>query len=206
MLSRLLPSRLAVRAVALLGLAFLVSACETTPQQTAHPQMSFAQMGTIGINVARIEVVNRYQPPLVPPHVDHLFPVTPTAALTQWAKDRLRATGSQGVARFIILDAGVKESELKKTEGIKGAFTVDQSERYDAGAEAMLEILDDAGISLKFTSARVTESRTIAEDATLNERETLWFSLTEDLVKGFDAAILQQFKSHLQGFVDPWAK
>ncbi|MGB0681114.1 MAG: hypothetical protein ACPGOV_00305 [Magnetovibrionaceae bacterium] len=188
-------------AVIVLPIVALLGACETSPPVATQPSLSFAHLGTIPLNVARIETTNRYAPPLAAPNVEHLFQTEPAVALQTWARERLKPVGSSGVARFVVMDASVVEERLKTTEGLKGAFTVDQSERYLAKAEAVLEILDDAGNSLRFASASASQSSTIAEDATLNERETLWFDLTEGLVANFDKTLVGQMQRHLGEFM-----
>src|SRR5690349_20397371 len=99
MISRLLrPAVLAIAATLALG------ACTSTPPRPQARQISFANLAPISFDVARIEVVQQYQPPQVAPNVDHLAPVPPSDAIRRWANERLRAMGGSGTIRVIIKD------------------------------------------------------------------------------------------------------
>src|SRR3546814_12438362 len=97
-----IPARLFAAAVLLLGLA----SCETSVQQGKFPDITFAHLPPIRLDVANIEVVR------VPPQqqegrsvVDE-FPVPPGDAAERWARDRLQAAGRSGMATVVITEAG----------------------------------------------------------------------------------------------------
>ena len=93
--------------------------------------------------------------------------------------DRLRPGGDEGWAEAVIRDASATETALQRTEGIRGAFTTDQTERYDAIIAIDVRIFDPAGKELAYASATARHSRTVAEDATLNDRERAWYGMTD---------------------------
>ena len=179
--------------------SFLLAACETLPPAQKFPDLTFAHLGALNLNVATLEVVSDYHAPLKKPNVEHLFPAQPERTLKRWARDRLKAAGGRGSARFVIARAAVTETPLKMKTGITGAFTTDQAERYDAAIEATLEIFGPGGIRKGFASARVIRSRTVEEGISLNVREKLWFKLTEGLMKDFNAEMENNIRSHLGG-------
>ncbi|MBC8445473.1 MAG: hypothetical protein H8D75_02415 [Rhodospirillaceae bacterium] len=180
---------------------FSLMACEATVPGKAFPELTYRHLGQIDLLAGTLETVTTYKPPIEAPNVDHLFPTPPLNALSRWSADRLMVSGSEDVARFTILDASVRETSLNKQEGIKGAFTRDQSERYDGALEATLEILDANGGSKGFASARVTRSISIREDATVNDREQAWFKLTETLMKDFDTELKKNISRYLANWV-----
>ena len=180
-------------------LSFLLAACETPAPAQKFPDLTFVHLGALNLNVASVEVVSDYRAPLKKPNVEHLFPAPPDHALKRWARDRLKAGGERGLARFVIAQAAVTETPLKMKTGLTGAFTTDQAERYDAVIEATLEIFGADGIRKGFASARVTRSRTVAEDISLNDREKMWFGLTEALMKNFNTEMENNIRSHLGG-------
>jgi len=114
-------------------------------------------------------------------------------------EDRLKAAGSQGSARFTIIDASITETKLKMDSGITGALTKQQAFRYDATVEGSVEVMDSRGFRKGFASARARRSRTVREDATLNERDRIWFALVEDLMQDFNAEIEKNIRQHLSG-------
>ncbi|NQV83010.1 MAG: hypothetical protein HQ494_04240 [Rhodospirillales bacterium] len=170
-------------------------ACETPVQTQKMANLTFGHLKPIRLDVAKIEVVSHYQPPLRAPNVEHLFPTPPAAALKQWAKDRLRAVGRSGTARLVIVNAGAVESRLAQKTGLTATFTKQQSQRYDLAVEARLEITSPIGRGQ--TSAHASRFTTVREDITLNIRERTWLDLTEALVRDFDVAMEQNMRQHL---------
>ena len=67
--------------------------------------------------------------------------------------------------------------------------------------EARLEVFDGAGRSTGFATARINRSRTLAEDATVNERERLWYDLLQQLATEFDTEMEKNLRRHLGGWV-----
>lgn len=165
-----------------------LTACASAPPATRFPQLTYSHLGTFTLDVSEIEIVDAYQPPLQAPNVDHLMPVSPAAAARQWARDRLRQTGSSGRrAVFTIDDGAVTETTLQRQSGIRGVLTVDQSERYDARIGVRLDIVDISGRRVASAEADARRSRTVPEDITLVEREKVWFALTEALTNDLNA-------------------
>ena len=157
--------------------------------------------GDLARALAHVEVVDEYQAPLRPPHVDHLFPLPPERALRRWGADRLVAKGASGVARYTIVEAPATETALPTTGGVTGAFKTEPSERYEATVSAKLEIFDAQGFRRAFATAQARLSRGITEGATLNEREELWFKLTEDLMRTFNAEFEKNIREHVGAYL-----
>jgi hypothetical protein len=177
-----------ILAVSALGL----TACETPPPVQKLPELTFAHLGPLNLNVARIDVVSYYRPPLQAPNVEHLFPTPPLKAVRRWAGDRLKAVGKSGTAKLIIRKASAVETPLEMKKGLKAAFTKQQSYRYDLDLEATLE-LPGGGRA----TARSTRFTTVREDASINERNRIWLDLTENLIRDFD----REMKKNLSRFL-----
>ncbi len=183
--------------VCVLGIGLGVAACESDVRVQKLPELTFTHLGSIKLNVSRLETALRYKAPLKKPNVEHLMPVQPATAMQRWAKDRLIKTGPSGVARFTIHEASVIEEKLRMDSSFTGVFTKQQSERYTGRVEASLEVFDARGKRLGFASANAVRSKTVREDATLNDREKLWFDLVEELMKEFDREMVKNIKTHL---------
>lgn len=186
---------------ALLIFALATAGCDTAPPEQVFPDITFGHLPPINLNVRTIEVVSRYTSPLKAPNVEHKFPQPPEKVLRRWAHDRLRAVGREGTARFVIAEAGAVETALPREKGFQASFTRQQSERYDAAVEAAIEIYDARGANRGFAAARVTRATTVAEDISLLGRERVWFKLTDDLTKDFNAEIERQIRQHLPGWM-----
>lgn len=189
------------RCTALLGLTLTAVGCQSAPKAPEYPPIRFTDGAPIRLDVARIDVVQQYRPPLAAPNVEHAFPVRPAAAVAQWARDRLRAAGGQGRAEVVVLDASAIEVALKKTTGLRGALTTDQSERYDASISVEVRISDGGGRQRATASAKARRSRTVPEDITLNGREKLWYAMTVKLMATIDEALRRRIKQSLAEFV-----
>ena len=179
----------------------VLAGCETAPRRQGLPEIHFTHMAPISLDVASVEVVQHYAPPFTKPNVDHLFTTSPRDVMERWANDRLRAVGTGGRARFIVLDASVVESKLATTQGLAGIVKKEESERYDGSVEARLEVYDAAGSRMFFASARATQFQTVLEDASPNERRKAWFDLLSAMMKTFDQEMDRAIRSQLPGVV-----
>ena len=109
------------RASALLGLVLglvALAGCETPPPESRFPEMTFAHLGPIRLDVAEIEVIETYRSPLAPPNVEHLAPTRPAEAVRRWAADRLRAEGRGGGAQPDLRPPGTIQNGPEKTGGL----------------------------------------------------------------------------------------
>jgi hypothetical protein len=198
MITHLKTSVVTLLATSLLAIS-LLAACSTEKAQPL-PELTFAHQPPLKLNVASLDVVSSYKAPMKPPHVEHEFPTPPEVALKRWAEDRLRAMGRSESARYTVINAAVTEEPLATTQGILGAFKNEPSVRYTATVEAQLEIFDDTGRRVQLVSASATRSRSLVEGAKPEERERLWFDLTEALMKDFD----KEMEKAIRQYAAPW--
>jgi hypothetical protein len=185
--------------VFLFFLPLIILACETPLQEQKLPDMTFAHMTPIKLNVAKINVVVQYKPSLREPNVEHLFPTLPVEAIRQWAKDRLRPVGTLGEAKLIIIEASAVEKQLPQKGGFSATFTRQQAQRYDVKVKARLEVYNALGKGTAL--ANVTRFTTVREDATINKRKRAWFDLTESIARNFDTTIEKNIQKHLNQFL-----
>jgi hypothetical protein len=188
-----------VRLRALAGLlgVLLLAACATPDPTPKYPELTFIQKPKIRLDVARIEVINEHQMPVKRPNVEHLMPVAPCPAAERWARDVLVPVGRTGVAVFVISDAAVTETKLKKTEGLKGAFTTDQAERYDGRLAARIDLRDAFDRVVASAEAVTTKSQTVPENISPNDRAKTWYGMTEAMMENFDAIMHQEAQRYL---------
>jgi hypothetical protein len=180
-----------------------LAGCQTTPAPARFPELTYAHLGVIKLDVDRVEIASEYQAPLRAPNVDHLFPVPPERAMRRWAQDRLAAAGSNTgrFARFVITDAKVTETNLPRSTGITGAFTKDQSQRYDLSMSAAIEIREDRGnFRSGYATASTSRSRTVREDISVNDREKVWFEMLEQAMNEINAELERQIKANMTRF------
>ena len=179
---------------ALLAL-LLLAGCQPPPPRPTFADLRFTGEPPIRLDVAATEVRVDYRAPMQAPNVEHLFPVTLSRAAENWAHDRLLAAGRSNRAVFVIRTASATEVALPKSEGIKGAFTTEPTQRYDLRLEASLQILDERGIAVRTANGTAVRSQSLLEGITPNEREQAWYDMTKALMADFD----QQMTAEIRG-------
>ena len=171
------------------------------PKMPEPMGLSYLSQAPIKVDVAHIEVVKQFKSRNVRPNVEHEFPVPPIAMIQQWVHDRFLAVGSSGTMTVTIEDASVVEVPLKVTKGIKGLFTVEQSERYDASVVLKIEMTDESGASTGYTRATAKGSRTVAENMTLGQKRKVWMNLMEKVLNNLDTEVEKNVQTHLAKFL-----
>ncbi len=178
-----------------------IGACAQVAPPPTLAEITFAHLSPYQLAVRGVEVESRFSSSMTPPHVELALTHPPERVLRRWAADRLQATGGEAFARFIILDATVTEFALETDGTLTAVFTNEQALRYEAAAEALLEIRDATGGFLGNATARVTRTITIPENATLNEREQVLFDLVDRLMRNFDTELDGNIRTHLAQWV-----
>ena len=200
MIGRLFRTKIWIFAIALITIGTL-GACETTVTRPVIPELSFKHLPALSFAVGRIEVVEKYNSPLRPPNVEHLFPTPISAALRRWSDDRLQAKGGPNVMHVIIEDASAVAEELETDKDLEALFTTEQAERVDARLKVRIEISDENGAVLAFTSTEATRSRTTPENVSLSERDQLYNDLTIAVMNDFNTSQEQSIRRHFDDFL-----
>lgn len=192
-----------LRGTAALALVGPLASCQTQAPGARFPQLTYVHLGTFRFDAARVEAASEYVPALRAPNVDHEFPVPPERVLRQWAADRLAANGAPGrYVQFVIRDAKVIETDLKRTPGLRGYFTTDQTQRYDLTLAAAVEVREErANLRAGFAEASSARSRTVREDLTVNERHKIWFEMMEQAMIDLNAELDRQIRTNLARFL-----
>lgn len=182
-------------------LLLLLTACSTSmPSQT--PPLTF-EGPDYRFNVAEIKVVDDYRPTRQPPHVEHLFELSPAGAIHQWAGEKLSAGGTSGSLAVVITEASVLRKDLPKTKhGITGMLTKEQTEQYDGTLSVEMKLyVPDRALPIAQTRASVRQSHTLREDAGVFHREALYKQMTTDLMQmlqqELDRNIRQYFSNYM---------
>ncbi|MGH6892942.1 MAG: hypothetical protein ACREEP_11840 [Dongiaceae bacterium] len=182
-------------------LAAPVGGCDTPPMRQSFATLTFQDRPQIRLDVAEIEIIQAYKSPGVAPHVDHLFPQKPAEVAASWGSDVLRAVGERGMATYTILDASATETPLPRSTGITQVFKNEQSERYDLHIEVKLELGNPLLRATGIATASASRSQTVAEDMTLNQREAVWFQMTESAMRELDQKLEAAIRDKLRVFV-----
>lgn len=185
-----------------LAATLMLASCQEAPPAQTLPPISFANTPVMRVAVAQINIVEAYQSPMAAPNVEHQFQTSPAQAVKQWASQRLQAVGTTGIMEIIIEDASVKETPLPKTDGVKGFFTDDQSERYNASLRVAMRLYSGQQAMAAATGdVAIISSRTINEKATIAHREKLFHELTQDMMTQFDTEAEARLRQYFSAFL-----
>jgi hypothetical protein len=192
-----------VKHAAVLGIFLLgtLAACETPATRPSFPDIRFTNEPRMRLDVAAIDIQDDFHATFHAPNVEHLFPVSPEHAMENWVHDRLEATGTTRRARVRIVDASVKETELPKTPGLRGTFTTDQAERYDATAEMTIDLLNDRGFPERTVTAKAARTQSVTEGITPNQRDEAWYAMTKDLMAELDQELERQVRADFTFYI-----
>jgi len=184
-----------IRTSAVLMLLSL-GAC-ATPPAAKFPEITFSHLPKISLDVAAIQIVDGTAAVKAGNHVETQIPASPRVALTNWARDRLSADGGAGLAKFIIEEASVIETDLAVNSDLKAKFTKEQAQRYDAMVRVTLKLEGVPYLTQAQASAEAMRSQTVREDANINQRDTVLFEMVDTLMREFDPAMSQSIRRHL---------
>lgn len=193
--------RAALGSIGSVAVALALGGCETQAELPNYAAITFAHRKSIRVRVGNVVARTTFVKPLKAPNVEHDFPVDLGETAERWARDRLAAEGGDGTITYTVLDASVIETPLEKTDGITGLVTADQSERYEGTIKVLVEAADATTGQTAETEVSVKRSVTIPEDATFNEREKVWYQLTEKLMADLDRQLEAAIRKHMSDFV-----
>jgi hypothetical protein len=165
-----------------LGSGLTLAACAPPPEAPAFPDIRFTVEPPFVLQASQIEIRTLYQPG----DAENAFPVSPLRAIQNWARDRLRASGQGGPARFTIADATARIADVPVQGGVSGTFTDQVSQKYDVAIDAAFELLDTTGVALRSARVTVSRSATVLQSASANERAGVRYNLVRDMMTDFD--------------------
>ena len=178
---------------------FTISSCSTSITNQASPRLTYSHLAPLSFAVETVEVDNRYKAPNDSTYIENWFPTSPASAIRSWAIERLKPVGNAGSGTLLIVinQASVREYDLELDTSFTGAFTKQQSNRYDMNIDVSLELIDSTGKKIAFSAAKVTRSITTREDISLNDRDRRWLETTEKAMEDFNREIEMSIRQYL---------
>jgi hypothetical protein len=170
----------------------LLASCGPPPETPRYPDIRFTGEPPILLAANQINIVTVYQQT----EGERAFTVTPFQALQNWARDRLRANGQGGPARFTITNAAATVTDMPIQGGISGTLTDQVSQRYDIAIDVTLEILDNHGLALRSVHVTAARSQSVLQSATPNDRDKVRYDLVKSVMTDFDRQIEQQIRDN----------
>lgn len=183
-----------------LPIILFLAACNA-PAPVTYAPIRFDDRSKIYLDVASINVQNESEPKLSAPYVGHLSPVTPELAMQNLVNDRLKASGRNKNLVALIKKAEIIEEKLPVTQGFEDLFKNEQEAKYTATAVLELRIYGDRAVSLASTEIRANRFMTLAENASLQERDAMLYNLTRALTEDLNAEMDKNIQQYFANFV-----
>lgn len=188
-------------AIATLALGTLaLGGCASNVELPTYADITFKSSSPIPLAIGSVSSEIAYVDPLTTPHVGHEFPVSLPETAARWAQDRIQPVASGGTFSLIVLEASAVEAELETKKGITGLVTDDQAQLYTATVSATLKAEDASGLNAAETTVKVSRSRSVPEGASFNERERIWYQLSEEVMADYNTALEQAVQTHMTRF------
>jgi hypothetical protein len=178
-----------------------LAGCVTPAPRQSFPDIRFTNERPLRIDAASVEVLKDFRPSFKPPEVEHLFPIPPELAVENWVHDRLQAGGTGRRVLVHIVDASVREVELPKTEGLRGVFTTEQAERYEARVEVRIDLVNERGFPERTVTTQASRTRSVPEGITPNQRDQVWYEMTRAIMAYVDQELERQLRDNFTFYV-----
>ncbi len=191
-----------VLATMLVGFSSISGCTSAPPAPPTEISITFQHRAPIALNVAKIELVDRYKPTLRSPHVEHLHTVTPSTVTRTWAEERLTAVGTRGLITLIVEEAGVIEEPVAVSDGFEGLFRDEVDTRLVGVIRARFDHIDVGPPGASHSVDVIAEANAeVLESATLNERDLAYFRLVERLAGEFDRVLTAEIEKSLSELI-----
>lgn len=177
--------------------ALLLASCTLPNETRPQPHYTYKDYPPTTLGVATIQVMQDYVMPAQDPHVEHLLPQPLPSAVADWARTRFKAGGADGNLIITIKDASIVGQDLPKTSGVKGWFTIDQSQRYEGKITVEFRIdgaKDGAGGS---GTVLVNRGQTVAENSSIQDRDRTWTGMEQTMISDLDANTQRMLQNRL---------
>lgn len=182
----------------LLLLSVALTACAAAPQV---PPVKLPEPVAVTLNTQDVRVINRaYAIPQSAPYIGHLFTPTVIDAVDNWAKNGVRAAGSDGHATIVVKDASLTERPLVMDEGMTRWMWRQQSKKYIARVEVEITAQSPRG-DTGVATAHAVHAVTLPEDPTEEEKSVAYQKLLTALMRALDASARQAMQEHMSHFI-----
>ena len=163
-------------------LPWLLAACGGGEERD-FPPLHYNYLTPLRLNVATIQIEQRFVPSGVPPDVSQLDPMPPVQALRNMAADRLQALGAAGQDVFVILQASL----IRTNNTITANFAV------------QLDIYTSPQIRAGFANASVAGSYT----GDIDDVSSKLYDMTKSLMDRMNVEFEYQVRHSLGGWLLP---
>lgn len=179
-------------------LLLTLAACQTAPAPPPLPDMVFTRYQPIYLDVGNADIVDEFKSPMRAPNVEHLVPVSPSEAMHSWVHDRIKATGASKSLQIVIKDASIVSHPPENPNVLLGPAP---NRRYDAKLDVDMRIYGTDAMSEADINVIATQTITISDSTSLEERKRIFYRMVYDLMESANAEFEKQIFSHFTRYV-----
>ena len=159
------------------------------------PDMTFAHLQPLNLNVADVEINNNYDPNLNDRDMSIDLPVSPDIAVKRYAESRFEAVGTRGKFIFTIENANTGYELIEPEGSLKQWMGVDRSEKFDVSVIVRFFYIDGLMNESPHSVMEFKRSITIPYSYSLARKEHEQFKFIEVMTKDIDEAITQTIQT-----------
>lgn len=195
-----------MRKILVYGLALLMpammalSACSTTasePASMALPELSYAHVVQIPVNVGQVDVVNNYKPGADLRDVSGSFPTPPDMALQNYANNRFKPMGGQDILKIVIDDSHIFHDEEKARGALRRWMGIDSKDIYMAEMKVRVFTISPSGGHSQQVTMTFTGKLEVPESYSIADREAKQLQFVEILMGKVDHAFIDTLQNKL---------
>jgi hypothetical protein len=178
----------------------LLSACAGGPPSDDTASLTFANLKPLTLNVSSVDVINKYNPPMKAPYIEHTFAEPPYKAAEALIRKQLVAGGGMNAVRVLINDASVVQEDADDSCGLVDGFKKMPVIRYRGEVAVRLEIYspESPDVTLGYGNVVAKRSKSVVHNASIAEKEKAYFDLTEALMVDLDQGLKKVIREKLR--------
>ncbi|MBN9543089.1 MAG: hypothetical protein J0G32_04775 [Alphaproteobacteria bacterium] len=182
----------------------LASSCADFDDLIRYSDYSYHDLARYNFNVKDIVVEHLYQSPVVYPNAEHLAPISPDKAVSDWVKYNFFPTrGSEDILKIVIVDASIVEKKVHVDTTYKDLFVKKQNINYEGRVELNFQIFEKGALTPKATmEVNATMAHTGNNDDSPAQKERLLYDLTKSLLTG----VANQVDNHVYNYLGTYVQ
>lgn len=177
---------------------FALAACTTAaPEGKPLPDLTFAHVAPLSVNVAAVEIVNDANSSADPRDVSSSFPAAPDITLRRYAERRIQANGVEGTLKFVIEEARIYHDVSQEDNKFVNWTGLDRLDNYDVSLRIRLFVEHPGGAQSNHAILNLKRTISIPQRYSLSEKEQEKFNFLEMLMDDVDKAVTDALQNKM---------
>tara|TARA_Y100000996_G_scaffold197082_1_gene154559 strand:- start:207 stop:716 length:510 start_codon:yes stop_codon:yes gene_type:complete len=160
-------------------------------------ELNFEHIDSLNLSLSKIEIINKYQPKLSRPNVEHLFKTPPSRLISDYAKSKFLLKGGRNNLQFIIEEASVIETIKETKKILLNNISIKESLiNYKCKFRLRIKLKSEKGLTKSYILVSTIIDKTIKSNISLNERDKVFFEINENMILKLDSEINKQARKY----------